>query len=76
MGRTRWKDLSPRAQARILTMASVQLSLTATAVADLATRPTGLIRGPKALWWIAVFVQPIGPPAYLLWGRGRTTAAR
>jgi hypothetical protein len=76
MGRTRWKDLSPRAQARILIMASVQLSLTATAVADLATRPTGLIRGPKALWWIAVFVQPIGPPAYLLWGRGRTTAAR
>jgi Phospholipase_D-nuclease N-terminal len=76
MGRTWWKDLSPRAQAGILIMASVQLSLTATAVADLATRPTGLTRGPKALWWVAVFVPPIGPPAYLLWGRGRTTTAR
>jgi hypothetical protein len=56
-------------------MASVQLSLTATAIADLAVRPSGLVRGPKALWWVAVFAQPIGPSAYLLWGRGRATTA-
>lgn len=75
MRRRNWKDMSPRERAGILTLASAELALTATAVADLATRPTGLVRGPKALWWVAVFVQPVGPLAYLLWGRGRTTTA-
>jgi hypothetical protein len=75
MRRRHWKDMSSRERAGVLILASAELALTATAVADLATRPTGLVRGPKALWWVAVFVQPVGPPAYLLWGRGRTTTA-
>jgi hypothetical protein len=74
MTRRHWKDLSSRERAGILTLASAELALTATAAADLATRPARLIRGPKALWWVAIFVQRIGPPTYLIWGRGRTTA--
>ena len=38
---------------------------------DLKQRPAELVRGPKALWGPAMSVQPIGPIAYLVWGRKR-----
>jgi Phospholipase_D-nuclease N-terminal len=76
MTRRHWNDLSYRERAGILALASAELAFTAAAAADLATRPARLIRGPKPLWWVAIFVQPIGAPAYLLWGRGRPASAR
>ena len=39
MSRRRWQDLSDRRRFVILTLGSIQLSLAATAWADLATRP-------------------------------------
>ncbi|MEU4541659.1 hypothetical protein AB0G15_43215 [Streptosporangium sp. NPDC023825] len=69
----RWSDLSARQQAAILTLASVELSLTATAAADLWCRPAGQVRGSKALWWPLLFVQPIGPIVYLTLGRSPST---
>ena len=33
--------------------------------------PAELVRGPKALWGPAMSVQPVGPIAYLVWGRKR-----
>ncbi|MGW0595281.1 hypothetical protein [Streptosporangium sp. NPDC002607] len=65
----RWSDLSDRQRAAILTLASIELSLTATAAADLWCRPAGQIRGRKALWWPLLLVQPFGPIAYLTLGR-------
>ena len=73
-----WQDAKyrlsevPRWQ-RIATLvaAPVELVLTATAAVDLARRPAARIRGPKALWWLGIFVQPIGPIAYLTWARRR-----
>ncbi|MEV4378912.1 hypothetical protein [Streptosporangium sp. NPDC049644] len=65
----RWRDLSDRQRAAILTLVSIELSLTATAAADLWRRPAGQIRGRKALWWPLLFVQPFGPIAYLTRGR-------
>ena len=53
----------------MLTVASVELALTATALVDLAMRPAAEVRGRKAVWALAVFVQPVGPIAYLAWGR-------
>lgn len=41
----RWNDLSGRQQTAVLTLASVQLSLAATAWADLATRPAAAVNG-------------------------------
>ncbi|MEV7007496.1 PLD nuclease N-terminal domain-containing protein [Streptosporangium sp. NPDC051022] len=69
--RKRWRDLSERQRAAILVLASVELSLTATAVVDLWRRPADEVKGAKPLWWPALFVQPVGPLAYLLFGRRR-----
>lgn len=70
MTRTQWTSLSPRKQTALLTLASIELALTATAAADLIRRPAAMVRGPKVLWWLGIFVQPFGPVAYLAWGRG------
>jgi len=71
----RWRDLSGGQKTVLLTAASVELALTATALADLARRPASQVRGPKALWALGVFVQPVGPIAYLVWGRHAAPAA-
>jgi Phospholipase_D-nuclease N-terminal len=65
----RWGDLTPIQQGLILGLASVELALSATALIDLARRPTSQIRGPKPLWLLGCFVQPVGPLAYLMLGR-------
>jgi hypothetical protein len=67
----RWADLSPRGQALVLTLASVQLSLAATAWTDLARRPAREVNGPKALWALVIAVNLVGPVAYFRWGRRR-----
>jgi hypothetical protein len=69
MAKKSWKDLSGAQRAAILTVASVELALTATALVDLARRPAAQVRGRKALWALGVLVQPIGPVLYLAWGR-------
>ena len=69
--RKKWRELSERQRAAIAALASVELALTATAVVDLWCRPAGEVRGTKALWWPALFVQPLGPVAYLVLGRRR-----
>jgi hypothetical protein len=67
----RWSELSGTQQAAILVAASIELALTATALVDLVRRPAAEVRGPKVLWGLGVFVQPVGPIAYLTMGRRR-----
>jgi hypothetical protein len=55
----------------MLGLASIELVLTSTAAIDLLRRPAAQIRGPKPLWWLGIFVQPVGPIAYLAWARHR-----
>jgi hypothetical protein len=55
----------------VLVLVSVELALTATALVDLAKRPAAQVRGPKPLWALGCFVQPVGPVAYLTLGRRR-----
>jgi hypothetical protein len=50
-------------------LGAVEVVATTSAVVDLARRPREEVRGPKALWWPALVVQPFGPFAYLLAGR-------
>lgn len=69
MQQRRWSDLSPGQRAALLTLVSVELALTATALVDLARRPSTQVRGPKAAWAVGCFVQPVGPIAYLTLGR-------
>lgn len=67
----RWSDLRPGQRGALVGVAAVEVALTATAAADLVRRPSGQIRGGKARWWPLIFVQPVGPIIYLLWGRRR-----
>ncbi|AGZ40210.1 PLDc N-terminal domain-containing protein [Actinoplanes friuliensis] len=64
-------ELPPWQKAGALVVAPLEIILTVAAAVDLVRRPSAQIRGPKALWWLGIFVQPIGPIAYLKWARRR-----
>lgn len=64
----RWKDLSSQQQTAMLTLASVQLSLAATAWTDLARRPTEEVNGRKAVWAAIIAVNFVGPALYFTKG--------
>ena len=66
-----WDDLSDGQQKAIIVAAAVEVVLTTIALVDLARRPRDLVRGPKALWALGCFVQPVGPIAYLAIGARR-----
>ncbi len=72
MDKKKWDDLSDRQKTAILVGVSVELALTATALVDLARRPRELVRGPKVLWALGCFIQPVGPIAYLAIGARRS----
>lgn len=65
----RWSELSQRRQTAVLVAGSVQLSLAATAWADLATRPAELVNGRKSVWAAIIAVNFVGPIAYFARGR-------
>ena len=67
----RWADMSRPERAAIITLGSIEFVLTAVAGVDLYRRPAEDTRGPKLLWWPIIFVQPVGPIAYLKFGRRR-----
>ena len=65
----KWSELSTGAKALIVVGAAVELVLTTVALKDLRSRTRDEVRGPKWLWRLVTFVQPVGPIAYLLLGR-------
>lgn len=65
----RWSDLSPAQRRLILALASLQLSLAATALVDITRRPAEQINGSKWAWAVASLVSFVGPIAYFVWGR-------
>ncbi len=69
MTQKKWRELSPARKTLILTLASVQLSLAATAWTDLAFRPAEQVNGNKAKWAAIIAVNFFGPLAYFRWGR-------
>jgi hypothetical protein len=68
----RWSDLSPRQRVAIVIGGIVQLGLLGVALLDLRQRPADQINGDKRLWTAAVFVNYVGPIAYLTVGRKRS----
>lgn len=66
-----WQDLTPTQQKTLVVLGAVESVLTTWALVDLKRRPAEQVRGPKRLWALGSFVQPVGPVAYLLWGRRR-----
>jgi hypothetical protein len=69
MANKKWSDLSSRQKRLISVAGAAEALLTGAALRDLARRPGADIRGPKALWVLAFFVQPFGPVAYFALGR-------
>jgi hypothetical protein len=69
MSRKRWIDLPPAQRRLIMALASVQLSLAATALYDIYRRPAEQINGSKVAWAAASLVSFVGPLAYFIWGR-------
>lgn len=64
----RWNELSDREKTAALVAVSVQLSLAATAWADLAFRPARQVRGPKGVWAAVIAINYVGPIAYFVRG--------
>jgi hypothetical protein len=64
-----WSEYSPLQQASIAFVGTMQVLLTLWALVDLLRRPTRRMRGTKLFWLPTVFLQPFGPPAYLIFGR-------
>lgn len=71
MRRMRWEDLSQGQRRLILALASLQLSLLATALWDIYRRPAEQIKGSKWAWAAASLVSFVGPLAYFAFGRRR-----
>lgn len=65
----KWSDLTQAQKRTIVVAGVVETALTVYGLLDLRRRDRAAIRGPKAAWLPALFVQPFGPLAYLLWGR-------
>ena len=66
----RWIDLSENTRRGIGIAASVQMALLASAILDLARRPSSQVRGGRKWAWLPVlFVNFIGPLAYFAFGR-------
>jgi hypothetical protein len=65
----RWNDLTDTQKTVLLTLISVQLSLAATAWADLASRPAAKVQGSKGKWAAIIAINFIGPVLYFTRGR-------
>jgi hypothetical protein len=70
----KWSEMSPGQKSGVVTLSLVELLLTAVALRDLARRPGNAVRGPKWVWSVLCFIQPVGPILYLALGRRRGTA--
>ncbi len=69
MAKKTWSDLTPLQQKAVIVGGIAELVLSTLAARDLTRRPSAQVRGPKALWALALTVQPVGPVAYLAIGR-------
>ena len=66
-----WGDLSRNERAGVAGAGVVQIGLLAAALVDIARLPAEEIKGPKAAWAAASFINFAGPIAYFAFGRKR-----
>ncbi len=65
----KWSDLTPNQKRAVYVGGVIETVVTVAALRDLVRRPSSEVRGPKAAWVLAFFVQPFGPIAYFAAGR-------
>jgi hypothetical protein len=66
-----WSDLSRNERAGVVGVGVVQVSLLGAALVDIARRPADQVKGPKAAWAAASFINFVGPISYFAFGRRR-----
>lgn len=71
MAKKSWSEMTPTQKNLVVVTGIAEVALTIWCLRDLKQRPAELVRGPKVLWGPAMSVQPVGPIAYLVWGRKR-----
>jgi hypothetical protein len=69
MSKKKWSHLNLAQKRTIYVAGAAEVVATAAALRDLARRPADQVRGPKAAWVVAAFVQPVGPLAYFAAGK-------
>lgn len=69
--RRTWADLTDEQKRGISGAILVQVTMAALALIDIARRPKSKIRGRKAAWVLASFVNFVGPISYFIFGRKR-----
>ena len=74
--RRRWHQLAPRERGAIVLLGAVQAALLAAALRDVIRRPASELTAPKPVWVAACFVNFLGPIAYFVIGRRRSTRGR
>lgn len=72
MAARKWSDLTTGQQRAVYVAGVAEAVLTVAALRDLSRRPADSTRGPRTLWVLASFVQPVGPLAYFATGRRST----
>jgi len=65
----KWSDLTRGQRVATVLGSIVQIGLLAAALWDIHHRPAAQIKGSKAAWTAASFVNFAGPIAYFLFGR-------
>ncbi len=68
-----WSDLSATQKNGLRLGALVQIGLLIAALIDIRRRPADQIRGNKLLWTGVAFVNFVGPMAYFVFGRKRSS---
>jgi len=70
-----WKDMTP-GQRRVTIVAGVlEFGLMLAAQRSISKTPAAQIRGSKALWRAACFINFFGPVGYFVFGRRRSAPA-
>jgi hypothetical protein len=70
----KWSELSTPKKIGIILIGLTQVSLMVAALIDIRRRPAEEINGSKKMWTALAFVNWIGPIAYFVKGRKRSTA--
>lgn len=69
MAKKKWSDLTSGQRRAVSIAGALEAALTVAVWWDLTHRPAERVRGPKAAWVLASFIQPVGPLAYFAKGR-------
>ncbi len=71
MAKRKWSDFTTPQKVGIIALAAIEAVVTTIAARDLHGRTKDEVNGPRWLWRLLFFVQPVGPIAYLTVGRRR-----